>query len=213
MTSPPSSSSSSPSFLPALRSGRRLEYLTLAWNVLEGLVSVGAGILAGSTALIGFGADSFIESASGGILLWRLQDDERHEEREALALKLVGGSFFLLAAYVACGAGRSLLLQEPPETSWPGVVIAALSLVVMPWLARRKRAVARELDSRALVADSHQTDLCAYLSAILLVGLLLNALLGWWWADPAAALVMVPIIANEGREAWRGESCSEDCGS
>lgn len=197
----------------SLRAGRRLEYLTLGWNVLEGLVAVGAGILAGSTALVGFGADSFIESLSGGVLLWRLQDSAEHEAREAPALKLVGGSFFLLAAYVAWEAGRSLLANEAPETSWPGIAIAALSLIVMPWLARRKRAVAGELDSRALVADSHQTDLCAYLSAILLVGLLLNALLGWWWADPVAALVMVPIIANEGRESWAGEGCSDGCGT
>lgn len=183
----------------------------MGWNVLEGMVSVGAGILAGSAALIGFGADSFIESASGGVLLWRLQAGDEHEEREALALKLVGVSFFLLAAYIAFEGGRSLFLHEPPETSWPGVIVACLSLVVMPWLARRKRAVAGHLESRALVADSHQTDLCAYLSAILLAGLLLNALLGWWWADPVAALVMAPIIANEGREAWQGEACAANC--
>lgn len=195
----------SPTTSHALRAGRRLEYLTLGWNILEGLVAVGAGVLAGSTALVGFGADSFIESVSGGVLLWRLQDDGAHEKREELALRLVGVSFFLLAAYVAWEAGRALLLHELPETSWPGIVIAVLSLIVMPWLGRQKRAVAGDLASRALEADSHQTDLCAYLSAILLVGLLLNALFGWWWADPVAALVMVPIIANEGREAWEGE--------
>lgn len=195
----------------ALRAGRRLEYLTLAWNVLEGVVAVGAGVLAGSTALVGFGADSFIESVSGAVMLWRLQDREGHEEREASALKLVAVSFFLLAGYVAFEAARSLLLREPPERSWPGIVIAALALVVMPWLARRKRAVAGQLGSRALVADSHQSDLCAWLSAILLAGLLLNALLGWWWADPVAALLMVPIIAHEGREAWEGEECGEGC--
>jgi len=195
----------------ALRAGRRLEYLTLAWNVLEGVVAVGAGVLAGSTALVGFGADSFIESVSGAVLLWRLQDREGHERREAAALKLVGVSFFLLAAYVAFEAARSLLQHEPPQRSWPGIVIAALAMVVMPWLARRKRAVAGRLNSRALVADSHQSDLCAWLSAILLAGLLLNALLGWWWADPVAALVMVPIIAHEGREAWEGEEGCESC--
>jgi len=183
----------------------------LGWNVVEGVVSVGAGAMAGSTALVGFGVDSFIESASGGVLLWRLQDHEHHAQREELALKLVAVSFFLLAAYVAFEAARSLYLQEPPEASWPGIVIAALSLLVMPWLARQKRKVAGVLESRALVADSRQTDLCAYLSAILLGGLLLNALLGWWWADPVAALVMAPIIANEGREAWKGEACDGAC--
>jgi divalent metal cation (Fe/Co/Zn/Cd) transporter len=194
-----------------LARGRRLEYLTLGWNVVEGVVSVGAGVLAGSTALVGFGVDSFIESASGGILLWRLQDHEHHARREEMALRLVAVSFFLLAAYVAFEAARSLILHEPPEASWPGIAIAALSLAVMPWLARQKRRVAATLGSRALVADSRQTDLCAYLSAILLGGLLLNALLGWWWADPVAALVMAPIIANEGREAWWGEACDGSC--
>jgi divalent metal cation (Fe/Co/Zn/Cd) transporter len=202
-----SSTPSTPSH--ALRAGRRLEYITLGWNVLEGMVAVVAGVLAGSTALVGFGADSFIESVSGAVLLWRLQDREGHEEREEPALKIVGISFFLLAAYVAFEAARSLLQHEPPERSWPGIVIATLALAVMPWLARRKRAVAGRLDSRALVADSHQSDLCAWLSAILLAGLLLNALLGWWWADPVAALLMVPIIANEGREAWEGDGCCE----
>lgn len=195
----------------ALRDGRRLEYLTLAWNLVEGVVSVGAGAVAGSTALVGFGVDSFIESASGGVLLWRLQDHVDHADREALALKLVGVSFFLLAAYVAFEAVRSLVLREPPDASWLGIVIAALSLVVMPWLARQKRKVAGVLGSRALVADSRQTDLCAYLSAILLGGLLLNAVLGWWWGDPVAALVMAPIIAREGWNAWRGEACDGSC--
>lgn len=208
MSSSPASPARSASAA-ALRSGRRLEYLTLAWNVLEGVASVGVGLLAGSTALVGFGADSFIESASGAVLLWRLQDGEDHALREERALKLVGASFFLLAAYVAFEAGRSLLMREPPDASWIGIVIAALSLVVMPWLARKKRQVAGKLDSRALHADSRQTDLCAYLSAILLGGLLLNALLGWWWADPVAALIMVPIIGHEGMEAWEGETC--DC--
>lgn len=196
----------------ALARGRRLEYLTLGWNLVEGVVSVGAGAVAGSTALVGFGVDSFIESASGGVLLWRLQDHAHHAHREATALRLVGASFFLLAAYVAWEAAGSLLRREPPEASWAGIVIAALSLLVMPWLARQKRKVAGELGSRALVADSRQTDLCAYLSAILLGGLLLNALLGWWWADPVAALAMAPIIANEGRQAWRGEACDGSCG-
>jgi divalent metal cation (Fe/Co/Zn/Cd) transporter len=195
----------------ALRRGRRLEYLTLGWNILEGFLSVGVGIMAGSTALVGFGADSFIESASGGILLWRLQDHDEHAEREATALKLVGWSFLLLAAYVGFDAAQALWTQAPPDATWIGIVIAALSLVVMPVLAHHKRRVAGALDSRAMEADSRQTDLCAYLSAILLAGLLLNALLGWWWADPVAGLIMVPIIANEGRGALRGDVCDGSC--
>ena len=191
----------------SLREGRRLEVLTIAWNVVEAGVSIWAGLRAGSPALIAFGGDSTIESMSGLVLLWRLQDREDHAERELLALRLVGISFLLLAAWVGFEASQSLWLREPPSASWPGIVIAALSLVVMPWLAYRKRRVATALDSRALRSDARQTSLCAYLSAILLGGLLLNALLGWWWADPVAGLAMVPIIANEGREALRGERC------
>lgn len=196
----------------AVRRGRLLEYLTIIWNLLEGIISVGAGLLSGSIALVGFGADSFIESASGGALLWRLHLDapERRERAEQMALKLVGISFLLLAAYVAFDAIKSLVKREPPEASYIGITIAALSLVVMPFLARAKRKVAATLNSRALKADSRQTDLCAYLSAILLGGLILNALFGWWWADPIAALVMTPIIGKEGIEALRGESCN-DC--
>lgn len=192
----------------ARRNGRRLEILTLAWNLIEAVVSIAAGIRAGSTALIGFGVDSAIESASGATLLWRLQEGDAGESREKLALKLVGVSFLLLAGYIGYESVDALIGREPPDASIVGIVIAALSLLVMPWLARRKRAVAAVLESRALVADSRQTDLCAYLSAILLGGLLLNALFGWWWADPVAALIMVPIIAREGVEAARGERCS-----
>ena len=194
----------------SVRRGRGLEYLTVGWNVLEAVVSIGAGLLAGSVALVGFGVDSVIESTSGAILLWRLRDGERGEQRERMALRLVGISFLLLAAYVAFDAAKSLVTREPPEASYTGIVIAALSLVVMPLLARAKRRVAAQLNSRAMRADSRQTDLCAYLSAILLGGLLLNALFGWWWADPVAALVMLPIIVREGMEALRGETC-DDC--
>ena len=190
-----------------LREGRRLEYLTIAWNVIEGVVSVVAGVLAGSTALIGFGVDSGIESMSGAVLLWRLQDGDCHVEREARALQLVGVSFLLLAAWIAYESAGSLWLREAPSASWLGIAVAALSLVVMPWLAHRKRKVARAIASRALESDSRQTSLCAYLSAILLGGLLLNATLGWWWADPVAGLAMVPIIAREGVQALRGEHC------
>ncbi|HEX6849825.1 MAG TPA: cation transporter [Candidatus Polarisedimenticolaceae bacterium] len=188
--------------------GRRLEYLTLGWNVVEGIVSVVAGALAGSASLVGFGVDSFIESLSGGVLLWRLQDGEEGEARERLALRLVGISFLLLAAYVAWESVEKLVTREGPGSSPLGIAIAALSLVVMPILARAKRRVASGLGSRALHADSRQTDLCAYLSAILLVGLALNAAFGWWWADPVAGVAMTPIIVKEGIDALRGERCA-----
>ncbi len=190
-----------------VRRGRRLEYLTIAWNSLEAVAAIGAGLFAGSIALVGFGVDSVIETSSGAILLWRLRDGERGEGRERIALRLVGISFLLLAVYVAFDAVKSLIMREPPEASYIGIGIAAVSLVVMPLLARAKRKVAVELNSRALQADSRQTDLCAYLSAILLAGLALNALFGLWWADPAAGLVMTPIIAKEGIAALRGEAC------
>lgn len=193
-----------------LRRARRLERLALVWNLVEAIASIGAGWLAGSTALVGFGVDSVIESASGAALLWRLQDGERGEARERVALKLVGWSFLALAAYVAVEAVGGLLRREPPDGSLPGILIAAASLVMMPWLARQKRRVAGRIGSHALAADSRQTSLCAYLSAILLAGLGLNAVLGWWWADPVAALAMVPIIAQEGLEALRGERCHCD---
>jgi divalent metal cation (Fe/Co/Zn/Cd) transporter len=198
-----------------VRRGRRLEYLTVAWNLLEAFVSIGAGLLAGSVALVGFGADSLVETSSGLVLLWRLgaaeRDEARRERAERRALKLVGVCFLALAAYVLSEAASSLARREPPEASAVGIVIAALSLVVMPLLARAKRRVAAGLSSRALAADSRQTDICAYLSAILLAGLALNALFGWWWADPAAALLMTPVIAREGFEALRGETCCDHC--
>jgi divalent metal cation (Fe/Co/Zn/Cd) transporter len=193
-----------------LRRGKILEYLTLGWNSVEAVVAIGSGVLAGSTALVGFGVDSVIESSSGAILLWRLREGEAGEHREELALRLVGLSFLALAAWVGWDAVASLVQREPPDESMVGIVLATLSLIVMPLLARAKRKVARGLESRSLEADSRQTDLCAYLSAILLVGLGLNALFGWWWADPVAGLAMVPIIVREGAMALRGEACS-DC--
>jgi divalent metal cation (Fe/Co/Zn/Cd) transporter len=192
-----------------LRRGRRLEYFTLGWNALEAGVAIGAGWLAGSIALVGFGVDSLIESLSGAILLWRLASSALDESRERLSLRLVGVSFFLLAAYVCFEAVKSLISSEEPKASILGIVLAVASLIVMPLLARAKRKVAADINSHALVADSRQTDICAYLSAILLGGLALNALFGWWWADPVAALIMVPIIAREGIEAWQGEVCEE----
>jgi divalent metal cation (Fe/Co/Zn/Cd) transporter len=186
--------------------GRHLEYLTIGWNSLEAVAAIAAGLVAGSVALVGFGFDSVIEVSSGAIILWRLVSGEH---REKLALKLVGFSLIALAAYVGFDAVKSLVLRELPEASYFGIAIAALSLIVMPILARAKRNVATQLNSRAMMADSKQTDICAYLSAILLGGLLLNALFGFWWADPAAALIMLPIIVKEGVGALRGETCCD----
>ena len=193
--------------------GQRLEYLTLAWNGFEAAVALASGLLAGSVALISFGLDSVIETASAGILLWRFRADadaQRREHAERTAHRLVGVCFVLLAAYVAVESVRALWMRAQPERSLPGILIAAAAVIVMPLLARAKRRVARQLCSRALHADSRQADFCMYLSAILLAGLLLHALLGWWWTDPVAALVMVPIIAREGILGLRGETC-DDC--
>ena len=196
-----------------LQRGILLEYLTIGWNVIEGLVAVASGALSGSIALVGFGIDSFIETSSGVILLWRLRAEHRGQDSRQLertALKLVGVSFMLLAAYVAFDSTKALLGHDAPERSLVGIAVAVLSLIAMPWLAFQKRKAAGNLNSAALRADSRQTSLCAYLSVILLGGLLLNAFLGCWWADPLAALAMVPIIANEGLKAFKGETCS-DC--
>ena len=196
-----------------IQRGIYLEYLTIAWNVFEGLVAIASGAAAGSIALIGFGVDSFIETSSGGILLWRLKAERSGQDAQQVerkALKVVGISFMVLAAYIAFESIKTLVQRESPQRSVVGIVIAILSLIVMPWLARQKRKAAGSLKSAALKADSRQTSLCAYLSAIMLGGLLLNALLGWWWADPIAALAMIPIVLKEGSEAFRGEACS-DC--
>jgi divalent metal cation (Fe/Co/Zn/Cd) transporter len=190
-----------------VRRGKNLEYLTIAYNSLEGVIAVGAGILAGSVALVGFGFDSGIEVAASLLLVWRLHAGERAEKR---ALQLVGVSFLALAAWVTFDAAKSLVLREAPEESVVGIVLAAFSVVIMPLLVRAKRRVADAIGSRAMHAEATQTQLCMYLSAILLAGLALNALFGWWWADPVAALAMVPIMISEGREALRGETC--ECG-
>jgi divalent metal cation (Fe/Co/Zn/Cd) transporter len=194
--------------------GQRLEYFTIGWNVLEGAVSIAAGAAAGSISLVGFGLDSLIEVTSGAAGLWRLHHDGdagRRERAEARALRVVGACFLALAAYVGAEAVMALVQREAPEASPAGILIAALSVVVMPLLARAKRRVAVGVGSAALHADSRQTDFCAYLSAILLAGLVLNAALGWWWADPVAALAMAPIIAREGWDALRGRACGA-CG-
>lgn len=197
-----------------IQRGIHLEYLTIAWNTFEGIVAVASGAVAGSIALIGFGIDSFIETSSGGVLLWRFKAERSGQDAQQVerqALKMVGISFMLLAAYIAFDSIKTLVQRESPERSIVGIAIAILSLIVMPWLARQKRKAAANLKSAALKADSRQTSLCAYLSAILLGGLLLNALLGWWWADPIAALAMVPIVVKEGSEALRGKACDDRC--
>src|SRR5712691_3734976 len=196
-----------------IKRGRRLEYFTIAYNSLEGLIAVIAGLMAGSIALVGFGFDSLIEVTSGSALLWRLHldaDESRRERVEAVTLRIVGVCFLLLAAYVSYDSIKSLIWREQPHESIPGIILAIASLIVMPLLARSKRQVARGIRSGALIADSKQTELCTHLSAILLAGLLLNALVGWWWADPVAALIMVPIIVKEGIEGLRGETCCDD---
>ena len=192
--------------------GKRLEYLTIAYNSLEGIAAVALGLTTGSISLVGFGVDSGIEVTSAALLLWRLGMDsgEHREHVERVAIRAVGVCFLALAVYVAVESGRTLYFRTTPERSSVGIILAILSLIVMPWLTRQKRKVAAEIGSRALEADATQTQFCTYLSAILLCGLVLNVVFGWWWADPVAALVMVPIIANEGIEGVRGKSCVEE---
>jgi divalent metal cation (Fe/Co/Zn/Cd) transporter len=197
----------------AVRRGRRLEQFTIAWNAIEGLLAITLGAIAGSISLVGFGLDSFIEVTSGAALLWRMSVDidvERRERNEKRALRMVGICFLLLGLYIIYESGADLISRSAPEHSLPGIILACVSLVVMPALSKAKRKVGRALDSAAMEADAKQTDFCAYLSAILIGGLALNALFNFWWADPAAALLMVPFIAIEGIKAVRGKRCT-DC--
>jgi divalent metal cation (Fe/Co/Zn/Cd) transporter len=186
-----------------------LAYFTVVWNVLEGGVAIWAAISSGSDALLGFGLDSGVESLSGLVLIWRLNVERRHVERaedaESRALKLIGLTFFALAAFVAYESTTSLVNSERPETSWVGIGITFLSIIVMPILATRKERVGKALGSRAVIADSAETWACVYLSVVVLAGLALNALFGWWWADPIAALFVVGFLAKEGLEALSGE--------
>lgn len=196
-----------------VRRGLLLNYATIGYNALEAIVSILAGIVAGSVALVGFGLDSVIEVTSAVAARWRLRADadvSRREAAERGSLKIIGLSFLALAAYVAYESVSSLWNHETPDRSIPGIGILALSVIVMPWLSRQKRRVAQELESISLEADATQTSLCAYLSAIALAGVGFNALFGFWWADPLAALVMVPIIAREGVDGMRGEKHCED---
>lgn len=194
--------------------GKRLEYFTIGWNTLEGLVAVIAGAMAGSISLLGFGIDSFIEVTSGAAVLWRMSvdaDAHRRERNEKLALRIVGGCFVALAVYVSYESIIDLIQRSKPEASLAGIILAAVSLVVMPLLSRAKRRVGNQLASAAMHADAKQTEFCTYLSAILLGGLLLNSLFGLWWADPVAGLVMTPIIAKEGYDGLRAKACCASC--
>lgn len=187
--------------------GRLLALLTIGWNAIEGVIAVAAGVSAGSLALVGFGLDSFIEVFAGGVVLWHLRGVP--EETERRALRLIALSFFLLAAYVVVEALRGLISDHQAGESSVGIALAAVSLLVMPALAWAKRRTGRELGNAVVVADSTETALCAYLSVILLGGLLLNAALGWWWADPLAAVMIAALAVREGRDAWHGEVCCD----
>ncbi|MFJ1798693.1 cation diffusion facilitator family transporter [Streptomyces sp. NPDC088180] len=188
---------------------RLLVAVTIAYNVTEAVVALTAGTIASSSALIGFGLDSVIEVSSAAAVAWQFSAREHavRESRERTALRIIAVSFFALAAYVAVDAARALTGTDEAEPSPLGIVIAALSLVIMPFLSAAQRRAGREIGSASAVADSRQTLLCTYLSAVLLVGLVLNATLGWSWADPVAALVIAVIAIKEGREAWRGKGC------
>ncbi len=198
-----------------LKRAASLAYLTVGWNVVEGVIAVSAATAAGSVALLGFGLDSFVESTSGLIVLWRLSRERRSTAISAEALeqidrrahRLVAGTLFLLAAYVSVDACLALWNAERPETSIVGLILVSVSIAVMWWLARAKATAARGLGSRALEADSFQTLACWWLSVVTLVGIGLNSALGWWWADPLAALGVAALITREGTEAWRGEAC------
>jgi divalent metal cation (Fe/Co/Zn/Cd) transporter len=196
-----------PERVAALRRGLRLEVFTIGWNSLEAIVAIGAGVLAGSIALVGFGLDSIVEVLSGAVLFWRLRaelrgaDPEAGEQAERRALLLVGWSFFALGAYILYESAKKLWLQERPDESLVGLGLAILSLIVMPLLALSKHRTAIRLASRALKADAKETAICSYLSFTLVLGLGLNAWVGWWWADPVAALAMLPLVVHEGWEA------------
>jgi divalent metal cation (Fe/Co/Zn/Cd) transporter len=190
------------------RRGLLLEYATIGWNVLEAVIAVWAGLAANSIALIGFGLDSLIEVFAAGVVVWEFRGVA--EERTARALRLIAISFFVLAGYVVVEASRDLFMGSEAAESLPGVILAAVSLLVMPVLAFAKRRTGLAMNSRTLLADATETLLCSYLSAILLVGLLLNATVGWWWADPLAAIGIAYLALREGVEAWRGSEHDHD---
>ncbi len=193
-----------------VRRARRLAVLGLGWHLVEAAVAIGAGVAAGSVALVSFGADSLIEAAAGVVVLWLMVGTRSASARaERLAQQLIAASFVVLAVYVGAQATGDLLLGHHPNPSWVGVGLASVTLVTMPPLAAAKRRVGEQLRSSATTSESRQTVLCAYLSATLLVGLLANAVVGWWWADPLVALGIGAVALNEARDAWRGQAC--DC--
>lgn len=198
----------------AVRKARWLNLATISWNAVEGVLAVLAGVAAGSASLVGFGFDSGIEVSAALVLLWRLRQ-ERHggcmQANDARATRAIAVSFVALAAYVGIESTRDLLAGSRPDASTVGVVMAALSLAVMPVLARAKRELAPALGSAAAVADAKQTNLCALLSAVLLVGLGANAALGWWWADPVAGLGIAALASMEARRTWSAESLEDTC--
>jgi divalent metal cation (Fe/Co/Zn/Cd) transporter len=186
---------------PLIRRAVRLEWFTITWNVIEAVVAIGAGIAAGSIALVGFGFDSSIEGFAATVVLWQLRGAE-DEERKERALKLIAITFFVLAAYVIFESVRDLITSAEPEASTIGIVVAIVSIIVMPTLGFVKKRLAEKMGSAVLRADAAETFLCSWLSVILLVGLMLNATVGWWWADPVAALGIAWLALREGREAW-----------
>ncbi len=195
-----------------VRRARLLARLGIGWHAIEAGIAVIAGVGAGSIALIGFGADSVVEAFAGFILIWRFAgaraDSGAAEQR---AQRLIGVSFFAIAAYVGVEATRTLIVGDHPQSSWLGIGLAAVTLATMPALAAAKARVGEQLNSSATKSEGRQNLLCAYLSAGLLIGLGANALLGWWWADPGAALLIAGVAVHEGREAWRGEASCEAC--
>jgi divalent metal cation (Fe/Co/Zn/Cd) transporter len=200
---------------PALvRRGLWLNYITIAYNTLEAVVALAAGLVAGSVALVGFGVDSAIEVTASVAAQWRLRSDidpGRRERVERVTHRVIGGSLLALAVYITIESVNTLWQREAPDPSMLGLIILVMSVLVMPVLAGAKRQVARALTSRALEADAMQTSICAYLSVIALAGVGLNTFLGWWWADPVAALAMVPIVVREGLEGVRGEAACTHC--
>ncbi len=194
------------------RQARLLAGVGIGYHLLEAAVAIGAGLAAGSIALIAFGADSLIESVAGVVVLWLFTGARLgSNSAERRAQQLIATSFFLLAAYVGLEAARTLVAGNQPEPSWLGIGLAAFTAATMPLLAAWKRRVGRRLNSAATVKEASQTQLCAYLSIALLIGLGTNALFGLWWMDPAAALVIAAVAVKEGRESWRGEGCCDAC--
>jgi len=192
------------------RRARLLAWGGIGWHVIEFGIALGAGIAAGSIALIGFGADSLIEVLAGSVIVWLFTGSRRHSATaERRAQQVIAATYFVLAAYIIVESMRDLILRNEPAVSWVGIALAAVTAPTMPLLARAKHNVGRKLNSSATVSEGSQNMICAYLSIALLVGLLANALFGWWWADPLAALVIAGVALREGRESWRGNAC--DC--